>query len=142
MLNLVATLSILVGAAVQPPPVDRYAEGQVWEYRTRPGDEGSLLKIQRIEPYPNATAAEGRRVYHISVIGARLGPQRTPTDLQHFPVSQATLDVSVIRRSDSRASFPAADEGIAAWRQAQGGVFTIPVAEIVDLVEQTIGQQP
>jgi len=142
MLNLVATLLILVGAAVHPPPVDRYAEGQVWEYRTRPGDEGSLLKIQRIELYPNAPAGEGRRVYHISVIGARLGPQRTPTDLQHFPVSQATLDVSVIRRSDSRASFPAPDEGIAAWRQAQGGVFTIPVAEIVDMVEQAVRQQP
>jgi hypothetical protein len=37
------------GAMAATPTVDRYAEGQVWEYQTRPGDQGSLLKIQKIE---------------------------------------------------------------------------------------------
>jgi len=140
MLNLVIALSILVSAAVQPPSIERYAEGQVWEYRTRPGDEGSLLKIQRVEPYPNAPAGDALRVYHISIIGVRLGPEHAPTDLQHLPVSEVTLDASVTRRSESTAAFPTSDEGIAEWRAAQGGVFTISVAEIVGIVDQTVSQ--
>jgi hypothetical protein len=31
MLHLVAALTMLAGATMQPPPTDRYAEGQVWE---------------------------------------------------------------------------------------------------------------
>jgi hypothetical protein len=142
MLKLMTALLMMVGAAAQSPPTDLYAEGQVWEYHTRPGEEGSLLKIQRIEPYPNAPAGDALLVYHISVIGARLGPQRVPTDLPHFPVSQVTLDASVTRRSQSEAAFPAPDEGIATWRADQGGVFTIPVAEIVAIVDHMVsGQQ-
>ena len=139
MLNVVTALLMMVGAAIQPS-VDRYAVGQVWEYRTRPGDEGSLLKIQRVEPYPNAPAGDALRVYHISIIGVRLGPEHAPTDLQHLPVSEVTLDASVTRRSESRAAFPTSDEGIAEWRAAQGGVFTISVAEIVGIVDQTVSQ--
>jgi hypothetical protein len=66
----------------------------------------------------------------------RLGRQHALTDLPHFPVSQVTLDASVTHRSNSTAPFPAADEGIAQWRAAQGGVFTIPVAEIVGIADQ------
>lgn len=140
MLKLLAALAMLAGLAGQGAAQGRYSEGQIWEYRTRSGDEGSLLKIQRIEPYPNAPAGDAHRVYHISLIGVRLGPERNRTDVQHLPVSEETLDASVTRLSDSTAPFPAADEGIAMWRGAEGGVFTIPVAEIVDVVERTILQ--
>lgn len=138
MLKLLGALMMLTSLGGQDAALDRYAEGQVWEYRTRPGDEGSLLKIQEVEAYPNAPAADDRRVYHVSLIGVRFGPERTMTQLQHLPVSRETLDASVLRRSDSAAPFPAPDEGIAMWREAEGGVFTIPVAELVDIVEQAM----
>jgi hypothetical protein len=142
MLKLAAAFAILAGAAIQvPPSPHHYAEGQVWEYRIRAGDEGSLLKIQRIETLPNAAANGDGRVYHISVIGVRIGPQRTATELQHLPVSQASLDTSVIRLSGSTASFPSPDEGIAQWREARGGVFTGSIEEIVALVDSSVGRQ-
>jgi hypothetical protein len=142
MSKLLAVLALFAGLAGQAPAPERYAEGQVWEYRTRPGDEGSLLKIQRIEAWPDAPSEDGRRVYHISLIGVRFGPQRPPSELQHFPVSRETLDASVVRPSETIADFPIPDEGIAAWRADRGGVFTIPVAEIVEALEQMLSRQP
>lgn len=110
-----------------------YSEGQVWEYRTRPNEPGSLLKIQRIEQRGEAHGP----VYHISLIGLQLG-RDAPEALPHAPVSRETLDASVTRLSNSRADFPAVEEGIAEWRAATGGVFTITVAEIAAVVEETL----
>lgn len=114
---------------------DRYAAGQVWEYRTRPGDEGSLLKIQRIDADP-----AGKPIYHISIIRFRLrNPEMTP-ELNHAPVSRETLDASVTKPGDPSAAFPDADPGIAVWKADNGGVFTIPVAQVVEIVDrQTSG---
>lgn len=152
MSKLLAALALFAGLTAQAPAPDRYAEGQVWEYRTRPGDEGSLLKIQRIEAWPEVAAgaasapagdgAEGGRVYHISLVGVRLGPGRAPSALQHMPVSRETLDASVIRLSEASPAFPDPAEGLATWREARGGVFTIPVAEIVGALEQMLSRQP
>ncbi len=129
-------LGLLIALPMQEAPAVGYAEGQVWEYRTRPGDEGSLLKIQRIEPWPG-----GGQVYHISVIRVRLGGH-ADGELQHLPVSAKTLNASVTRRSASSAVFPPADEGIAIWRADNGGVFDIPLAEIVAIADRGQRQLP
>jgi len=128
-------LGLLLALPVQEVPAARYAEGQVWEYRTRPGDEGSLLKIQRVEPWPG-----GGQVYHISVIRVRFA-DHADVELQHLPVSARTLDASVTRLSASSAVFPLADEGIAIWRAESGGVFDIPLAEIVEIADRAQRQQ-
>ena len=42
-------LNLMLAAAatlMMQAPLPQYEAGQVWEYRTRPGEEGSLLKIQ------------------------------------------------------------------------------------------------
>ena len=116
---------------------DRYAAGQVWEYHTRPGDEGSLLKIQRIETAPGDKRGS---IYHISIIRFRLSNAAMTPTLQHSPVSRETLDASVSQLGDQSAEFPDPSEGIAQWKADNGGVFTITVAEIVDLIDrQTSG---
>lgn len=135
--RFVNRLLILVAAVLVPgaaPPQHSYAAGQIWEYKTRPGDEGSLLKIQQVEDNP---AFQGKgQIYHISVIGFHLAnPQVTPV-LPHAPVSRQTLDASVTRLTTSSASFPDAAPGIAQWREAKGGVFTISVAQIVEILDQ------
>jgi hypothetical protein len=114
-----------------------YAEGQVWQYKTRPQDAGSLLKIQKIEASPTGT------IYHISLIGIHILPGESSV-LHHAPVSQQTLDASVTRRVSDPGTFPDASNGIAEWRRARGGVYTISVAQIAELISQTLAapQQP
>jgi len=123
----------MMGLTGQAAPQPKYAEDQVWEYHARARDPGSLLKIQRIEAYGSA------QVYHISVSGLHFGKSDALQALQHSPVSVETLDASVTKLAS--AEFPVIDfeGGLAEWRQAKGGIFTIPVSEIVGIIDAQIG---
>jgi hypothetical protein len=125
-----AILAAAIGLSAQTNSTT-YAEGQVWEYKTRPQDAGSLLKIQRV------TELNNQQVYHLSVIGVHFRTPGILAVLPHMPVSKATLDASVTKRSSSTAAFPttAVDDGIEEWQRARGGVFTIPLSEIVDIAD-------
>ncbi len=120
-----------------PPRV--YAEGQVWEYKTRPQDTGSLMMIQRIG---SVRVRDGStNIYHISVVGLKFAARNAPTEIGHLPVSRETLDASVTFLSSQRPIFPDAGPGIAEWRNANGGVFTIPLNQIVETVEGMLARQ-
>lgn len=125
--------ALLALLAMGAAPADRYAAGQIWNYHNRPQDAGSRIKIQR------AAVFGGRPVYHIAVSGIQLAgePGRVT---QHLPVSAQTLDASVTDRAtgDFAVTLAQTDEGIAEWERAQGGVFTITLSEIIDLIDQTM----
>lgn len=140
MFGLAFIGAVAFASAVQADAPAVYQQGQVWEYRTRPEDTGSLLRIQRIEANP--ALAQYGPIYHISVIGARFKDRRLSGNLAHLPVSRQTLDASVIRLSSASPTFPDAGPGIDKWRSAQGGVFTIPLAEIIGSVEQMFRPRP
>jgi hypothetical protein len=136
-LILMVTMVISGGASANPPA---YAEGQIWQYHSRPGEDGSLIKIAKIEKDPARFA--GRAVYHISIIGVRMGPAGGSTEIAHLPVSVETLDKSVTNLVQANLAFPDVEPGIAEWRRAKGGVFTIPLAEIVTVVGEAIARAP
>lgn len=128
-----ALLAPSLNASGQATPADRYATGQVWAYRTRPGDEGSLIKIQSIEY--DAGAIQGSPIYHISVIGVHFRNRDIAPALPHAPVSRATLDASVTELRPAGTAFPDAAPGIAEWHRARGGVFTASIAQIVSSID-------
>lgn len=132
-------IGLTAGAAEPPGVPPPYRVGQVWHYHARPGEEESLLKIQAIERDPAYAALAP--IYHISVIGVQLGGRGGATRIFHLPVSRQTLDASVTEPFQGSAVFPSADGGIAEWRRAKGGVFTITIAEIVDHLDQTVRSQ-
>lgn len=135
ILGAAAIFTMATGLSAETPQ-QRYEVGQVWEYKARAQDAGSLLKIQRVSHVGNET------VYHLSVIGVRFQRRDIAGVLPHMPVSKATLDASVSKQTSIGAIFPtsAVDDGIAEWQSAQGGVFTIPVSEIIDIVDQQMSQ--
>jgi len=133
LLTLLVALGLAPASAQQTPAPATYSEGQVWEYRNRPQDMGSLIRIQRVEPYGDA------KVYHLTIIGIYFAKSGAPQTLGHIPVSQKTLDASVTRLVPQPPAFPpGVDEGIAEWRRAKGGVFTITLAEIANVIERTV----
>lgn len=140
VLRVAFALILLAAGAGLHAKANDYVEGQVWEYQTRPQDPGSLIKIQKVNIDPERI--EHRVLYHISIIGVHLNDPNVLREISHVPVSRETLDDSVTRLSASKATFPDAAEGIAEWRKAKGGVFTIPLAQIVDSVEQTMSKMP
>lgn len=122
-----------------------YIEGQVWTYRTRPGEESSTVQINKIE-----RNAKLENIFHISVFDVRLNNPHAPgelvTELPHFPVSRESLDKSVLKLAGAPPRQVAYEEGYAEWKRAfdagQAGIFTISVAEIVSSVERAISGIP
>ncbi len=119
----------------------KYRVGQVWSYKTRPQEIGSTLTIVQIE-------AGGKlgNIVHISVQGLEMeNPQvasgRT-SEFQHLPMAEEAIDNSVVKMLNENANLPNYPEGYKEWRQAfdahRAGIFTITVAECIDIAEKAI----
>jgi hypothetical protein len=119
-----------------------YAEGQVWEYTTRGNEAGSKLYIVKVEKLDDKN-----RAYHIALDGLKvknplIKDGGVQSDLPHLPVSKQSLDKSVTKLATRHEVYDGWQAGYQEWRQAylvgDAGLFTIPVNQIVDLVESTI----
>ncbi|GHU32374.1 hypothetical protein FACS189497_13920 [Betaproteobacteria bacterium] len=120
-----------------------FGEGQVWSYKTREGEEESTVLINKVEQVPKLG-----KIFHISIFGVKVKNPRissgVSTELPHSPVSEETLRKSLkklIRRSSPNPDYA---EGYKTWKEAfdkgEAGVFTIDVAEIIDVIEKAINQ--
>jgi hypothetical protein len=114
--------------------------GQVWRYRTRPNEGGSTLIIVKKECYPRI-----QEVFHIQVRDVRLVNQRGDCvceNLSHVPVGPETLRRSLLQLVRGNEELPDISEGYAIWREAfdngKAGVYSISIAEILDIVEDTM----
>lgn len=115
----------------------RYEAGQVWNYRTDARDAGSLIKIQLVEE----TEDPSQPIYHISMIGIRVDGLPEAINIEHLPVSQETLDTSVTQLADPATPFPDYRGGYDIWRADNGGVFTITLVQIADIIRQSLSAQ-
>lgn len=133
------SLITAAGAATAQP----YEAGQIWRYQTRPGEEQSRVLINKAETHETLGW-----IFHISVLAVQVKNPRIEggisTELPHFPVSTQTLKDSLLVLEGSQAPNPDYLEGYEIWKAAfdkgEAGVFTINVADIVGVVEQTINQ--
>jgi len=114
---------------------EKYQPGQVWSYKTRPGDESSTLTILRVE-----AALQDTRIVHIRVDGIRLknctgGSE--PKTVEHMPFAKESLDASVTQEI-RKGSVPPFQSGYSDWRrgwdEGKAGFFTSTVAQAVDVI--------
>ncbi|WP_146940962.1 hypothetical protein [Chryseobacterium hagamense] len=121
----------------------KYRVGQEWNYKTRPGEENSILKILKTEEYP----ASGK-VIHISINGLKMKdphhPEGIADKISHLPITEEALDQSVISIKKDTRRMPDSIEvdGYSYWKKefdkGNAGVFSIPVSEIVNVMEKSI----
>ena len=122
-------------------PKARLAEGQVWSYKTRPGEEGSRIHIVRVDNFPDTPS-----IYHLHVDGLALRNLKTPTGTQdhlHLPVAEKALRLSVVELVEANeATVPDISKGYGIWREAydkdEAGYFSISLPEIIDYIESTV----
>ena len=115
----------------------KYRVGEVWNYETRPGDEGSTFTVLKVESRPGFGV-----IVHISVEGFRVPNPHAPNGLheriRHMPFTEDAIDSSVTTRAAVGTPLPADIDAYANWRRyvdADGaGVFTITVAEAIELI--------
>ncbi|WP_064014849.1 hypothetical protein [Deinococcus puniceus] len=117
-----------------------FAPGQRWTYRTRPGEDTSTALILKREELP------GGPVLHVQLDGLRLHNPLTPSGLQtelgHLPLTEAAAQACLTELIDAHAAIPTDQSGYQQWRSAfdagEAGVFTLPLAEIVGVLEGAI----
>ena len=141
---LAIAFTLLVAACASGPPLPerasspRYRVGQVWRYQTRPGEEASRVIVGRIEKIEGIGP-----VVHVKLTGLRLrGSQGVATVMFHAPVAEPQLSESVTELTDERGDLEGFAEGYTMWlsayRGGKAGVFTLPLAEIVDSMEEAL----
>ena len=123
---------------------DRYSVGQVWRYKHRPGEDSSLLYIAAIDSHPKMGNIYSIYLCKLKVKNPYIsgGVQHA---LPHAPVAREVLDMSVTERADVEIDTDGFGDGYKEWKSefdaGRAGVFTISVAEIVDLVEESVNRR-
>jgi hypothetical protein len=124
----------------QPQPVSdqTYKPGQVWTYNARPGEAESTITILRVESTPKLGV-----IVHVRIDGFHLkncsgGP--SPTTQQHAPFAKAAIDKSVVKLLRTDSEIPDYEQGYNNWLSHCGGVYTISVAEMLDVNEKTFNK--
>ncbi len=120
---------------------ERFSCGQVWSYKTRKTEKNSTLTIVRIDK-----DAQGEVIIHVWLDNLKIKnpnhPDGMETTFPHTPLSIAAIDSSVTRLIKTRADLPAYTEGydiwLQAWQRGKASVFSVPIKEILDFVEQSL----
>ena len=123
---------------------EQFEAGQIWRTRGRPQDGDAHILILAV--MDNAVVG---RIYSIAMTGVRIRNQAfeggIQTELPHAPVTEDVLkaDATELVVSDGpTAEHPDFSEAYLQLREAydagDAGVFTIPLFEILDLIEDTI----
>lgn len=121
----------------------KYKVGQVWSYKNRPGEEGSVFVVVKVENHPKLG-----NIVHVAVRGLKMKNRHSPDGfsdkVNHMPFSEEAIDRSAVKLLKERAELPDYKEGYQMWREAfdagSAGVYTITLAEAVTVMEATLNQ--
>ena len=116
---------------------DLLLPGQVWSYKSRAEDPNSTLVIGLIENHSKLG-----KIIHIRIEDVRVeSPQHDKgfvASIGHIPISEEALLSSLEKMLKVEDVPSSVEKGIETWREAQGGVFTVSVAEAVQFLEDTL----
>lgn len=128
------------GAAEGPGFEADLETGQVWTYATRPGEEDSRVTIGKLERLKDGTG-----VVHVRIDGLELQNSMAPggvtQEIVHAPVHEVPFRKSIRELEGHAKRLPNFQEGLLDWKRAFGtgeaDVFNVPLAEIVDWLEES-----
>jgi hypothetical protein len=121
----------------------KYRVGQVWKFRSRPGEDGATLTVVRVE-----SSKDFGVIVHVSVKGLHIKNPRAPggfnDTLQHGPFTEQAIAKSVTMLVGTTKTLPQYEEGYRLWRKefdaGNAGVFSVTVAEVVGFMEAGINR--
>ena len=120
---------------------EHFQVGQVWHYKTRKTETGSLLIIGKIDKNKNLGL-----IIHVKLVGLLIKNKSQKNGyssfLGHIPIHEKALVASVTSMSNTKISLNRFAEGYKTWRTAfekgRAGVFNIKVSEAVAAIEKAI----
>lgn len=121
----------------------KFSVGDVWEYRTRTGEEHSHVTIIHLDVSPDLGV-----IVHVAVNGIRLancnhGPE--PDNVMDMPFARKAFDSSVTKKVDSGQILPSGwQDAYGDWKNAysagKAGIYVISIADAVGVAEKTFQQ--
>ena len=121
-----------------------YAVGQVWQYKTRSGEEKSTIQIIGIDKYVGEEA-----IIHISIRGLIMANPMTESgiseEIGHMAFSRTSFSESVTTLLGTSEISADAKQSHTDWQVEYetkgGGMFTVGIAELVELTEQSMSSE-
>lgn len=119
---------------------EKFKIGQIWQYKTRKGEEESRVIILKVDKFENEI------IVHVSVLNAKIKNSQIKggisNEIGHLPFSRESIDKSLTKLESSNNELPDFIDGYKQWKKAfnsgKGGVFTVSVMEAIDYVEQSL----
>lgn len=120
-----------------------FEPGQTWAYATRASEERSRIVVCLVEPH-----ADLGEIVHIHINELNFKNKHAATGvsskIEHMPYSANALRESGITLDGSVGQIPDITEGYQQWKtefdKGDAGVWSIPVSEAVEYMEQTLNQ--
>jgi hypothetical protein len=114
-------------------------KGQVWEYRSRPGEESSSLTVIDVEDI-----GVGVRVIHVALDGLKRKSKQTGKIkewfISHTPIDQNVLKPSLIKVISHKSCV--INEGLQYWREeykkGEAGVWSVDITMVIDITEESL----
>ena len=121
----------------------KFKIGQMWSYKTRPGEEKSYFIVVKVETHPKLGT-----IVHIAVRKLKMRNSRSPDglseDVDHMPFAEDALNKSAVKILQDKVDLPDFQDGYGEWRRAfeegHAGIYTITLAEAVKVMEATLNQ--
>ena len=141
VIGVVAAYGARQDSELKDTTESRYKVGQIWSYKTRPNEKKSFFIVLKVENHPKLG-----NIVHIALRELKL---RKPNGefietAGHLPFAEEAINKSAIKLLKEKADLPDYEEGYGMWREAfdagKAGIYTITVAEAVDVMETTLNQ--
>lgn len=120
---------------------NNFKVGQVWTYKTRPGEEKSTLTVLKVEKFINTDT-----IVHVRVDGVKIySPAAAAgyvTEIGHMPFQKKALLASVIAVVGRNDTTLALLSGYAGWRNAmdsgKAGYFVTTVPQAITNIDSAM----
>ncbi len=120
-----------------------FEAGQAWAYATRANEQRSRIVICLVEPH-----ADLGEIVHIQVNELNFKNKHAATGfsskIEHMPYSASALRESGITFDGFVNQIPDITDGYQQWKtefdKGDAGIWSVPVSEAVERMEQTLNQ--
>jgi hypothetical protein len=127
------------GVTLEDTTDDKFHVGDVWEYKTRKGEEASRLTIVKVDQ-----SGSLGKIIHVGVDHLRVLNNDGEVQFEavpHMPFVKKALEASVTKKVASKQPLPDLQPGYDEFREAflsgHAGAYSITVAEAIKVMELT-----
>ena len=127
---------------LEPAADSRFQPGQVWHYHTRPGEEGSLVLVGKVDRGP-----EVGRIVHVKVVGVSVVRQSMApaNEISHIPMAESALAASVTTPATESVTLDGSfdetyDDWLDAYERGTMFVFKKPLAQTLTDIERSVSK--